>query len=190
MTEKPDRDHLETAFLYALQALSAGETSDYEAHLSLCAECRREIETLRPVLDSFVTSFTGVLRPSASLWERLARRISGESGVEPVLSPARLPAKAVWEELADGVFCKLLSIDAGRDLVTMLVRLAPGAHYPAHRHGEHEEVYLLSGELCIDDKKFKAGDFLRSEPGSVDHRVWSDVGCSCVLLTSLRDTIL
>jgi len=51
-------------------------------------------------------------------------------------------------------------------------------------------LYLLEGELMIDDKKIHAGDFIRAEAGSVDHRVWSETGCTCLLLTSTKDTIL
>jgi hypothetical protein len=42
----------------------------------------------------------------------------------------------------------------------------------------------------VDDKVLHPGDYLRSEPGTVDHRVWSETGCTCVLMTSVRDTIL
>jgi anti-sigma factor ChrR (cupin superfamily) len=72
----------------------------------------------------------------------------------------------------------------------MLVRLAPGTEYPLHRHADIEELHLLHGELMIDDKKLHAGDFIRAEAGSVDHRVWSETGCTCVLFTSTKDAIL
>jgi anti-sigma factor ChrR (cupin superfamily) len=72
----------------------------------------------------------------------------------------------------------------------MLVRLAPGTDYPPHRHAGVEELHLLHGDLMIDDKKLQAGDFIRAEAGSVDHRVWSATGCTCVLLMSTRDAIL
>ena len=72
----------------------------------------------------------------------------------------------------------------------MLVRLAPGTDYPPHRHAGIEELHLLHGELLIDDKKFYPGDYIRAEPGTVDHRVWSETGCTCVLLTSTQDAIL
>src|SRR5678815_5019367 len=166
------------------------EASAFEVHLSTCSECRREIKDLRPVIDSFISWPTDVLRPSASLWDRLSRRICEESGGEPVLVRPQVPAKPDWQEVAQGLSCKLLSIDAARNRVTMLVRLAPGTDYPGHRHDDIEELHLLDGEVWIDDKHLHAGDFLRAEPGSVDHRVWSETGCTCILLTSLNDAIL
>jgi len=72
----------------------------------------------------------------------------------------------------------------------MIVRLAPGTDYPPNQHAGKEELHLLHGELMIDGKKFGAGDVVRSEAGSVDHRVWSDTGCTCFLVTSTRDANL
>src|SRR4249919_3913158 len=93
-----DEDHLERAALYALQVLSASEISVFEDHLSTCAECLREIETLRPIISSFASWPTDVLRPPASLWKRLSQRILDESGAEPISQPAPVPAKPEWKE--------------------------------------------------------------------------------------------
>lgn len=48
---------------------------------------------------------------------------------------------------------------------------------------------LLDGELWIDDRKLFPGDYNRAEPGTADQRVWSETGCTCVLITSPRDAI-
>jgi len=72
----------------------------------------------------------------------------------------------------------------------MLVRLAPGTEYPPHRHGGVEELHLLHGELMIGDRKLYPGDYHQAEAGSVDHRVWSETGCTCVLITSYNDALL
>jgi hypothetical protein len=42
----------------------------------------------------------------------------------------------------------------------------------------------------IDDRKLYPGDYNRAEAGSVDRRVWSETGCTCVLITSYDDVIL
>ena len=184
-----DRDHVERVSLYALHALPAGEASGVEAHLAACAECRRELETLRPTIRAFVSWPTDVLRAPASLWERLTRRIATETGEDPFVPPPRQRTESEWEEVAPGISCKLLATDTEEHRVSMLVRLAPGTDYPPHRHGGVEELHLLDGELLIDDKKLYPGDFIRAEPGSVDHRVWSETGCTCVLITSTNDEL-
>jgi anti-sigma factor ChrR (cupin superfamily) len=71
----------------------------------------------------------------------------------------------------------------------MLVRLAPGARYPAHTHADVEELHLLHGELWIDARKLGAGDYNRGAPGAGDDRVWSETGCTCLLVTSTKDLL-
>ena len=88
-----------------------------------------------------------------------------------------------------GIECKLLATDAERHRVSMLVRLAPGASYPAHTHAGVEELHLLDGELWIDARKLFPGDYNYGAPGAGDERVWSETGCTCLLVTSTKDTL-
>jgi anti-sigma factor ChrR (cupin superfamily) len=83
----------------------------------------------------------------------------------------------------------LLATDTERDVVSRLVRLAPGGKYPPHTHASSEELHLLDGELWIDDRKLHPGDYYRAEAGASDARVWSETGCTCVLVTSTRDVL-
>jgi len=172
---------------YALNALSPAEVAGAEARLAACADCRREMEALRPLVASFVAWPTDVLRPPAALWDRLSERIGAPAGPGPEPPAASRPE---WQEPGPGICCKVLATDTERNRVSLVVRLEPGADYPPHRHAGIEEVYMLEGELKVDDKTLYPGDYLRSEPGTVDHRVWSETGCSCVLLTSVRDVLL
>jgi anti-sigma factor ChrR (cupin superfamily) len=183
-------DHLELAILRALDALPAGEVPAVEAHVAACAECQQELATVRPVVDALVSWPTEVLRPSGSLWDRLTHRIAAETGQAPLVPAPPRPAEPDWEEASPGVFCKVLATDTEEDRVSMLVRLAPGAAYPPHRHAGVEELHLVDGELIVDDKHLYPGDYLRSELGSVDRLVRSETGCTCVLLTSTRDVVL
>jgi ChrR Cupin-like domain len=185
-----DQEHLDLVFLYALQALPSNEIAAVEDQISACADCRQELETLRPTIGLFVSWPTDVLRPSVSLWGRLAQRIAEETGKEPISPPPQIPCKPEWQEAAPGISIKLLAADVESDRVSMLVRLAPGIDYPPHRHAGIEELHLLHGELMIDDKKLYPGDYIRAAPDTVDHRVWSETGCTCVLLTSAKDLIL
>jgi quercetin dioxygenase-like cupin family protein len=188
----PDKhrcEQTESVSLYAVKALPAREMRTLEAHISECQDCHRELESLRPIIDSFFSWPTDVLTPSASLRTRLAHRIGAETGEQPVL-PVRQPwSEPDWEEVAPGISCKLLATDTAKDRVSMLVRLAPGTEYPPHTHAGIEELHLLDGELWIEDRKLYPGDYSRAEPGTADKRVWSDTGCTCVLITSTEDAI-
>ncbi len=187
-TSKPGCERTERVAEYALRALPASERPELERHLDECRECRRELESLRPVVDAFVDWPTDVLRPPTPLWDRLAQRIGAGGGGEPSPEPEeRWAEEPAWEEVAPGISCKLLATDEATARVSMLVRLAPGAAYPPHTHAGIEELHLLDGELWIEDRKLHPGDYNRGEPGTGDQRVWSETGCTCVLLTSLRD---
>jgi hypothetical protein len=174
----------EVTCTYALQGLPASE-----AHIASCPNCQRELESLRRVVNRFVSWPIDVLRPTTSLHERLALRISEETGTLPVLPPVRQWSEPEWERVAPGIECKLLATDAERHRVSMLVRLAPGASYPGHTHAGVEELHLLDGELWIDERKLVPGDYNYGAAGAGDERVWSETGCTCVLITSTKDTL-
>ena len=183
-------EHSELTCAYALQALPAGEVAAAEAHIAACPDCRRELDELRPVVDSFVAWPTDVMRPTTTLQRRLVARIGAETGKQPMMpSPARRWSEPEWEQVAPGIDCKLLANDAERHRVSMLVRLAPGASYPPHTHAGVEELHLLDGELWIDDSKLSPGDYNYGAPGAGDDRVWSETGCTCLLITSTNDTL-
>jgi anti-sigma factor ChrR (cupin superfamily) len=174
---------------YAAQALPPSSVAAVEAHIATCTECQRELESLRSVVNRFVSWPTDVLRPTTSLQMRLALRIAEETGEQPVLPPSRQWAEPEWEQVAPGIECKLLATDTERQRVSMLVRLAPGTSYPAHTHTGVEELHLLDGELWIDEHKLFPGDYNYGAPGASDERVWSETGCTCVLITSTQDIL-
>jgi len=191
MNSKPDthsQEHMDLVFLFALQALPPREIASVEAQISSCEDCRQEIATLRLIVRSFAGWYTDVLRPAESLWDRLAKRIASETAT-PFVPPLEAPVKPEWEEAAPGIHVKILATNAENDSVSMLVRLDPGTDYPGHKHAGIEELHLLHGILRVDDRTLYPGDFIHAEAGSVDHRVWSETGCTCFLLTSTKDAL-
>jgi anti-sigma factor ChrR (cupin superfamily) len=161
----------------------------FEAHLGSCLRCAQELDALGLILESFAEGASDVLRPTPSLRQRLASRLAEETGSDLVLPQAGRWQEPEWKQVAPGISCKLLSTDAARHVVSMLVRLAPDAEYPPHSHAGTEELHLLDGELWIDDRKLYPGDYNRAERGTSDKRVWSETGCTCVLITSTEDKL-
>jgi quercetin dioxygenase-like cupin family protein len=192
MNSKPgthSQEHLDRVFLFALQALLPSETASVEAQISSCEDCRQEMETLLPIVQSFVGWSADVLRPAESLWGRLAHRIASETATRAFVPTLEVPVKPEWEEAAPGIHVKILATNSEKDSVTMLVRLDPGTDYPGHTHAGIEELHLLHGILKVDDRTLYPGDFIHAEAGSVDHRVWSETGCTCFLVTSTKDVL-
>jgi hypothetical protein len=178
----------ETTCAYAVHALSGDEVMAAVTHIVSCRSCQRELETLRPVIDSFVSWPADIVRPKASLQVRVARRIAGDPGkLPPLLFTERWPGPG-WEQAAPGIECKLLAADAERRRVSMLVRFAPDTSYAAHTHAWTEEVYLLEGDMRVDELKLLPGDYKCSDPGSRDALIHSTTGCTCLVVTSSEDT--
>jgi anti-sigma factor ChrR (cupin superfamily) len=177
---------------YALSALSPEDGRHLAAHLEVCTSCASELNSIRAALTAAIASWPGEeLRPARSLWTQLAKRIGKEgwSAAEDELAlPPQWP-NIEWEQPAPGVYCKVLSSDPELRRVSLIVRLDPGAEYPPHTHAGVEELHLLDGELWIDDRKLYPGEYNRAEPGTADRRVWSQTGCSCVLVTSTDDVL-
>ncbi len=180
--------HAEQLYLYALRALPGHEMTAMAAHLAGCARCRRELEALRPAVDALASWPADVLPVPASLEARLAERTGGEARGNPLVPPPEWN-EPEWEDVAPRISVKMLANDTERNRVTMLVKLAPGGEYPPHTHAGVEELHLLEGELWIDDRKLYPGDYNRGEPGTSDKRVWSETGCTCVLIASPGDVL-
>src|SRR5205814_8523368 len=99
---------------YALEVLPASEVAAAEAHIASCPNCRRELASLRPVVDRFVSWPTDVLRPATSLQTRLALSIAEETGKQPVPPPPPRWSEPEWEQGAPAIECKLLATDGER----------------------------------------------------------------------------
>ncbi|MBV9015126.1 MAG: zf-HC2 domain-containing protein, partial [Alphaproteobacteria bacterium] len=72
----------EVTCAYAARALAPSEIAAAEAHIASCPDCRRELASLGPVVDRFVSWPADILRPTTSLEARLALRIAEETGKE------------------------------------------------------------------------------------------------------------
>jgi hypothetical protein len=188
-SDKDRCDQMELVSAYVLKALPLSEALALETHIATCGQCAQELEALRPIISSFSAWPIDVLRPATSTWDRLLERIDSAAANNP--QPATRPdwVEPDWEQAAPGISCKLLATNVEQDRVTMLVRLEPGVEYPPHTHAGVEELHLLHGELWIDDRKLRPGDYNRAEAGSADKRVWSETGCTCLLITSPSDVL-
>lgn len=85
-----------------------------------------------------------------------------------------------WEPLRHGVEVKpLCSALLGSDeMISMLVRMQPGASVPTHSHGRDEDCVMLEGELFLGDVLLREGEFQWAPAGSGHQELYSDVGCT------------
>ena len=92
-----------------------------------------------------------------------------------------------WVEFAPGVHCKLLYGD-GRTR-SFLLRFAPGARLPAHRHSAEEACFVLEGSAQLGNLEVRAGDFHLAQRGSVHGEITSRSG-ALLFLSATSDVRL
>jgi quercetin dioxygenase-like cupin family protein len=82
---------------------------------------------------------------------------------------------------APGVTFRVLKTHRPGTGVTLMLRFTAGAAYPAHRHPEGEEYYVLDGELQDGARSYGAGTYVWHPPGSV-HRPSSATGATVLIV--------
>ncbi|MDX2272961.1 MAG: cupin domain-containing protein [Cyanobacteriota bacterium] len=127
------------------------------------------------------------LRGIAALKSRV---MQGLEPPDPPLLLVRRLESLLWREIGiPGVVVAILHEDPQRRQRTALLKAAPGSHYPWHRHAGVEEILMLEGSLVVGEQVFRAGDYLRSDPGSV-HGPHTEEGCLFLVRTSMDDQML
>jgi anti-sigma factor ChrR (cupin superfamily) len=107
----------------------------------------------------------------ARVKKRLLRRIAEESTSQHLTIAA---AAGAWQPFGPGVTMKVLHHDGG--CMSYLLRLAPGAALPPHRHPVDEECLVLEGEMHIGDIVIGAGGYHRGRQGVLHDRLTSPGG--------------
>lgn len=72
----------------------------------------------------------------------------------------------------DGIETKTLLVDKSSGLLTMLMKMAPGAKLPDHEHAEIEQSWILAGSLDCGEGSCTAGNFVWRPAGS-RHDAWA-----------------
>jgi anti-sigma factor ChrR (cupin superfamily) len=89
-------------------------------------------------------------------------------------------AQLPFEDLRAGVEIHVLH-DTPEGARAAILRYAPGAEVPEHRHDGYEYIYVLAGEQSDERGEYGAGSFVVNEPG-MTHRVTSRSGCTVLIL--------
>jgi len=191
------------AALFALDALPAEEARAMEVHLVHCDACRFEVESLRATVAAIGSAIPG-RHADPALRTRVLDHARGGAPRAPaqpwkgwsadLTGPAEFLARgagAAWEPTSlPGVEARRLFVDAANDRATLLIRMAPGASYPSHRHHGPEECLVLEGDLMAGGTPMQAGDYRRAAAGSIDGIQSTRDGCLLLIVSSLRDEIL
>ena len=98
------------------------------------------------------------------------------AGLAPLMSRFVRVADLPWENTSfPGVATKTLLLDRSTGLLTVLLKMAPGAKLPDHEHVLIEQTYVLEGRLVDSDGECRAGDYVWRPAGS-RHEAWCPEG--------------
>ncbi len=135
--------------------------------------------------------------PSAAVKARLMARVRAAQtpahGTAEVAAPAAgwrfesVHDTAGWFALpVPGVRMKQLSADPARDVMQMLVEIAPGARFPDHDHIVGDEGIVLSGDVFSGGRLLRAGDFYQAGAGTKHTDIVSPNGCVALVSFSVK----
>lgn len=133
--------------------------------------------------------------PPPQIKERLLARIrAAQAGAE-----ARPPAPAGFRfesvHAAEGwragrfpgVRFKTLSVDEARDVVMLLVEMAPGSRFPDHFHDAGgDEGIVISGDIVTGGRLMRAGDYYHAEENTAHTGTVSPGGCTALVSLTAR----
>jgi len=100
-------------------------------------------------------------------------KAGNHSNLAPLASRFVDVAALPWEKTVfPGVEQKTLLIDRASGLLTVLLKMAPGAKLPDHEHVLIEQTYLLAGTLVCGEGSVTPGNFVWRPAGS-RHEAWA-----------------
>jgi ChrR Cupin-like domain len=181
--------------LYVLDLLEADERDWVEQQIINTPELAEELAQYEVAATALPYS-----APHVKMADNLQGRLFDALGLAPpetmspiVGNPSDRPSQAVrfqdikWTaHFVPGVEIAIFHTDPIAQRTSGILRAAPGMKYPPHRHAEVEEIFMISGDLRIGTEVYGAGDYIRSNPGSV-HAPYSQNGCMFFFNSSMND---
>jgi quercetin dioxygenase-like cupin family protein len=112
-----------------------------------------------------------------------------------ILSPGVMlfrPKSMEWRPfpLLEGITVKVLRRELAGVVLHALVRLAPRAELPKHKHASPEEILMLDGALVMGDVTMRPGEYCHADTGSIHCAAHAPNGCTFLLIGSEKNEIL
>jgi anti-sigma factor ChrR (cupin superfamily) len=85
-----------------------------------------------------------------------------------------------FERFRDGVDIHWLARGDDERASVAILRYAPGARVPRHRHAGLETIVVLDGMQSDENGDYATGTVVLNREGTV-HSVWSETGCAVLI---------
>lgn len=174
--------------LYPLGLLEDEEERWVEAEAAANAEIAWELAGYREA-----AALCALAAPSATPDRKLRSRVMASvrtpyfTEAEPGIFVHRASDRDWSATPFPGVFVKQVCFDAATSMATSLIRMEPGSQYPHHLHTAQEQCYVISGDIRLGTVTLDSGDFSRACPGSHHGQVWTEKGCTLLIVACTHD---
>ena len=196
----PNSVAVDTAALYALDALEAGEREQFEQALLDSGELNQAVHELEETAAALAYGSPPVPM-AANLKDRLFQRIAAESsGAKsdllqlldlPIAELTQKSTELSWSRLPgkSGVEVATWQTDEATREAAFFARKVGGGLFPNHYHASGETVLVLDGDFVVDGQVYHPGERV-SAPGKTSHQPESVTGCLLLCVSSMDDDIL
>jgi putative transcriptional regulator len=195
MTESINH-HLTEDFLmsYAAGTLPEAFSLVVATHVSLCDECRAQVEAYEALGGAVLASGDEVAPSADSLEATLSRITSGPAAPEhrPIRVPGLFPSPlqgyvggdlgaVKWKSVGMGVRQAILA--NSRDASVRLLHIPAGSAVPDHGHNGRELTLVLQGAFRDSEGRFTRGD-VEVADGGLSHTPVAEAGEDCICLAA------
>jgi anti-sigma factor ChrR (cupin superfamily) len=170
---------------YVLGTLAGDERRRFAAALARDPELQALVDDWEQRLQGLEQGRTTV-EPSAGLWDKIEAALGNAPSDEAVGLTIR-SGEGEWQEILDGIEKKVLFFDAAARSESFLLRFAPGARLPSHKHRSAEECVVLEGTFMIGDLKLEPGDFQAFEGDTIHPETYCAHGGLVYVRGELRE---
>jgi len=136
-------------------------------------------EPIEPDIARALTSAQAGEAPSPVNAARIKRSLLHRIAIAEERHLTVTAAAAGWSPFLPGVDIRVLHESGG--VMSYLLKLAPGASVPAHRHPHDEECVVLEGVLHIGDLQVSAGDYHLARRNALHAALHSPTGSTIFL---------
>lgn len=178
-----------------IRAYAAGQLPHHfsvvvAAHVSICDECRAQVEAEEMLGGALLERTAGMpLSPGAR--DRLLAALDGAPPPPPPVRASGIFPAAVmealsgqppkWRMLGGGIRQQILSADEEGSL--RLLYIPPGRAVPEHGHNGLELTLVLQGSFSDSEGRFGRGD-VETASDEVDHQPVAGPGEPCICLAA------
>lgn len=122
--------------------------------------------------------------PPTGVFAKIEARLDARARFERLAKTLREP-EGDWIHVAAGMRIKVLEQFPEMKRQIILLEGAPGAVHAAHNLEQDEEIYVISGDLVVDEIEYGPGDLHVSRKGAPHPDMTTRFGCRCLVASAM-----